>query len=525
MDVIVAELENAHRHLRKTPDYVESRGNPSLLLGALKKNALAQVMSYKCDGALATLAAVSPSARLYSEITSNGRRRANLNIPLSGDVLLHEMQYNSKALQPVSNISWWLERCPLNIRATDAGVLNQILAASLAVCEKLKSLYIGKRELDTCVPENVLCQLEDLSVAGDAALLRAVDAASLTKLRTLRVYKCTEDTYTILCRIPSLQSLFIEGLEVSTLSMHDMAFAKSLVKMTVSTSTLGSIGGFDVCTNLHHVRFHYCSGMEALSSLAAAPHLRTITAQSVGIFQLRGLAACAELEILELTSCKSLRRLSPMAGAASLKKISVQGSDVDDINGLSACGLLETINLSDCPHLTTLSPLSGAPCLRYIYAPGTNVQDVSGLAMCPLLEVLDVSNCVNLTSLAPLAGCPNLQELLAASSSVSDIDGLATCPELVTVDFTGCYNLTCLSALAGAPKLAKLLASRSAVCNIDNIGMCPQLKSVDFKYCTDLHTLEPLLGAPQLSSILAARGALGNMVCPAELLPLIKQKA
>ncbi|KPA80252.1 hypothetical protein ABB37_04553 [Leptomonas pyrrhocoris] len=525
MDALVAELETLHSHLRTTQAYRDSEAKPSLLLDAVEKNALTQVMSYYRGDALSTLAAVSPCARLCSEIASNGRRRTNLHIPLNCDAFLHELQYNFKALQPVSNISWWLERCPLSIRAKDADALNELLTASPAVHEKLKSLYIGKREMNTSVPVNVLHQLEELSVSGDAALLRAVDASQLTELRTLRLYKCAEDTYAILCRIPSLQSLFIEGLEMSTPSMHEMAFAKSLVQLTVTTSTLGSINGFEVCANLHHVRFHYCSGMEALSSLAAAPHLWTITGQSIGVHQLRGLAMCPELEVLELSSCKSLRRLSSLSGATHLKRISVQGSDVDDISGLAACLLLETINLSGCAHLTSLSPLSGAPRIRHIYAAGTGVRDVSGLASCPLLEVLDVSYCENLSSLACLAECPHLKQLLAAGSGVSVIDGLATCPELTSVDFTGCYNLSSLSALAGAPKLAKVVAPRSAVNNIDNIGKCPELESVDLKYCKNLQSLAPLVGAPKLGLIIAARKSLTNAMCPEELLPLIKEKA
>ena len=524
MESIVAELQKTHRRLRTTQAYLDSEEKPSLLLGALKKSSLAQVMSYRRGEALSTLAAVSPSARLFSEIASNGRSRTNLNIPLTGDAFLHELQYNFKALQPVDNISWWLRRCPLNIRARDADALNQILAAEPAVYDKLKSLYIGKRELNTYVPSNILHQLEELSVAGDAALLRAVDPASLTELRVLRVYKCAEDTYAIVCKIPSLRKLFIEGLEVSMPTMHDMASAASLEQLTVTTSTIGSLEGFEMCTKLQDVRFHYCAGMEVLSSLAAAPHLRTILGQSIGVYQLKGLAKSPELEVLELSSCKSLRRLSPVAGAARLKTILVPNSDVDDINGLAMCLLLETLNLNDCKNLTSLTPLAGAPHLRYLYAAGTDVRDVTGLARCPLLEVLDVSYCENLTTLDCLAGSPHLQQLIAAGSGVRAIDGLATCPELVSVNFSGCYYLTSLTQLAGAPSLAKIWASRSSVSNIDYIGTCPVLESVDFKYCTDLRSFAPLAKAPKLSLIIAAKKSLANIECPPELLPLIKEK-
>jgi hypothetical protein len=98
---------------------------------------------------------------------------------------------------------------------------------------------------------------------------------------------------------------------------------------------------------------------DALSTLAAAPHLKTITDQSISAYQLKGLAASPELEVLELSFCGSLRRLSPTSGAAHVKEISVQGSDVDEISGLAKC-LLEALNLSDCTHLTSLASRAGA---------------------------------------------------------------------------------------------------------------------------------------------------------------------
>lgn len=524
MDAVVAELVAEHRRLRSTKSYRDSEQKPSQLLGAVRSNCLAPILSYQRSGALCTLAAVSPAARLYSEIASNGRTRSNLNIPLSGDLLLHELQYNFKALQPVDNISWWLQRCPLNIRVKDADALHHILSAPPALSDRLASLYLGRREMNAYVPPSVLYRLEELSVAGESALLRAVDATQLTRLRTLRVHRCAEDTYAILCQIPFLQHLFIEGLEVATPSLRDLASAPTLKQLTVVTSTLGSMSDFDVCTALHHVRFHYCSGMESLSSLATAPHLRSITGQSIGVYQLKKLAGSAELEVLDLLSCKSLRRLSPLAGAATLKTILVPNCDVDDIEGLAACQLLETLNVNDCMHLTSLSPLAGAPCLRRLYAAGTDVRDISGLATCPQLEVLDVSYCFNLATLAPLAGSPRLAKLLAGGSGVRDIDGLDTCAALTVVDFTGCINLNSLAALAGAPSLTTILASQSAVSNIDDIGTCPLLETVDVKYCRQLRSLAPLATAPRLLYIIASKKQVAQMECPAELLPLIKEK-
>ncbi|CAJ1019885.1 hypothetical protein Q4I30_002079 [Leishmania utingensis] len=430
MDIWITKLRQAHTCLLADDAYRNSTMKPQRLLGRLEGDALVEILKFAPDNLRLTLAAVSPKARLFSELLES-RLPTNLRLLLDDSTVMHELVCEAadvSCVQPLTTVTWWIEKCGIfvSVRGDKAALA---LLASSRLRPILRSISLSLLVHVCPIPTDVALHLERIDMCGEAFASLSANFSQMVKLRELHVAHCTSAALLRLSQLPGLLMLSIESRigvasldntnvaenpqqnldRVDEIDMRRLASAHSLQHLRLSGSGLSVMTGFDCCASLATVTVINCGRLLSLSALVHANNLRTISISWSGVRDLGGLSSCACLERISIDTCREVESLAALAGAPRLREVDVFCSGVRDVNGLSSCPCLETLRVAACRLVTDLSPLAGAPRLRIIDASFSAVRNLRGLGTCPSLEVLRLDACVAVEDLSPLADAPRLK--------------------------------------------------------------------------------------------------------------------
>ncbi|TPP52920.1 hypothetical protein CGC21_28975 [Leishmania donovani] len=498
----ISASERAHQSLLPTETYRISGNKGLQLLDALAYDPLALALCSLSGRASFAVAAVSPSARLYSELLFGAIGNSNPTVDLSGNRVFHTVEYGRVPydLRQVLYFSgWWLKKSALPLKAKGASAMYTLLAAPADVSSRVEAVELGLKEYYALNPYALQPERVDARVTGeiDNALCTALASPTL-HLCSLHVGGCSNTTLQLIWKLPQLTDLSINGMHGAQLSMDRLACACRLKSLSLVGAQFEQLAFFEVCRALVDVNLVYCRDLRSLGPLARAAQLRYLTVSNSDVENIDGLDECVSLESVRFIECERLTSLAPLAGAPRLRTLSATRCALRDIHGLHTCPHLESADFSCCAELLSLAPLSGSPRLKTINAAWSGVEDIQGLHLCPQLETVDFTELKQLRSLTALSGAVRLRVINAMLSGTETVDGLNRCLQLESVNLTDSRRLTSLAPLAGAPRLRILNARGCPVTLIDGLGTCPQLEHVSFQCAKGLTSLLPLAGAAQL---------------------------
>lgn len=378
MERLIQALEHRHRELMTLEDYSASCTQASLLLRSINGNALAQVLSFVSDMPAMTVAAVSPRARVYAEAVGRPYSNLYLSIRLSGHGLYHtlgtpgESPYLPAAL---AYTTWWLQKSGVPLEAYGLAALRSVLAESHEVTARLASVHLEVEDEDeTEVTASVLRQLVEIAANDVTGLLRHAVPSEMRLLRVLYIRDCSEATFHVARKFPSLTTLDLTGLKQAALNMADVVSAATLTRLALSDSSVACLLGCERCTALTEFEAYRCAQLTSLSPLSCVTPLRIVNVAWSGVRSLDGLGGCRALELVDVCGCTDLESLSPLGGAPSLRRINAWQSGARSVDGLAACPALEMVDLRSCQRLASVADLARAPKLQLVVLPSSTVE-------------------------------------------------------------------------------------------------------------------------------------------------------
>ena len=298
-----------------------------------------------------------------------------------------------------------------------------------------------------------LAKLQELDLDANVASLD--DLASMTELRSLRIYSNSSNNYYPLENISALSGMTkLTELQLQLGNVKDLSPLANLTKLT----SLNLYGNF------------YTDNLNFLSGMTELRELHISNSSNIHVSDLSALSGLTDLQSLSI-GIDGLQSLHGLENMSNLKELSLYGSDAlfTDVNALSALKNLQSLRLpnrnSDGPAIN-LSGLSGLTALQDLQISGRTVslEPLSGLIGLKSLQYTG-SNGYNdpSISLAPLSSLTGLTELdLNCNVTDNDLSPLSNLTELRTLSlYVGNYDnpIQSLEPLGSLTNLTSLTVS------------------------------------------------------------------
>jgi len=319
------------------------------------------------------------------------------------------------------------------------------------------------------------------------------DAAFEAAIRSLLGYD--EDDVILTNDLWDITSFTMPSEAAVYTDLKYLPYLETLVVYQGVGSELSQLAGMTTLTELAVIETQVSA--EQLETIAALPHLETLTLRQCGLSSIAPLKDTVTLTYLDLGS-NTIRNIAPLAALKNLKVLDLNHNALTDLTALASLGTLKTLDVS-YNSLKSLTPIFANTALEVINAEQNMLRSVSGIGKLSMLTKLDLSDNA-LTAVGAIGSCVNLTELDLSSNLITDISPLSPLLSLQHFDFSH-NQVTVLPNWSKSCQLITINGSHNLLTELDVLSGMENLNIVIMDYNAELMSVDCLADCPVMIQV------------------------